>query len=69
MLFSDLKEINVPTLIIHGIHDKVVLFPLSKIQNQSIKNSKLVPFEFSGHASFYDEKDRFNKELVKFIEE
>ena len=69
VLFYDLTEINVPTLIIHGIHDQVVLFPLAKVQNRSIKNSRLVPFEFSGHASFYDEKDRFNKELVKFIEE
>lgn len=69
VLFYDLREINVPTLIIHGIHDKVVPFPLGQIQNQSITNSKLVPFEFSGHASFYDEQDRFNEELVKFIEE
>ena len=69
VLFCDLEEINVPTLIIHGIHDKVVPFPLGKVQNQSIRNSKLVPFEFSGHASFYDEKDRFNEELVQFIEE
>ena len=67
--FSDLAEINVPTLIIHGIHDKVVPFQLGKVQNQSIRNSKLLPFEFSGHASFYDQRDRFNEELVKFIEE
>ena len=69
VLFCDLEEINVPTLIIHGIHDKVVPFPLAKVQYESIRNSKLVPFEFSGHASFYDQKDRFNEELVKFIEE
>ena len=68
VLFCDLEKINVQTLIIHGIHDKVVPFPLAKVQNKSIRNSKLVPFEFSGHASFYDEKDRFNEELVQFIE-
>ncbi|AKN31190.1 alpha/beta hydrolase [Clostridium carboxidivorans P7] len=69
VLFSDLSAINVPTLIIHGIHDKVVPFSLAKIQNQNIKNSKLVPFEFSGHGSFYDEQDKFNEELMKFIGE
>jgi non-heme chloroperoxidase len=68
VLFSDLRTINVPTLIIHGIHDKVVPYELGEIQNQLIKNSKLVPFEFSGHASFYDQKDEFNDVLVKFIE-
>lgn len=69
VLFSDLKTINVPTLIIHGIHDKVVPFTLGEIQNKTIKNSKLIPFKYSGHATFYDERDKFNDELVKFIEE
>ncbi|MDF2505166.1 alpha/beta hydrolase [Clostridium sp.] len=68
-LFSDLAAINVPTLIIHGIHDKVVPFSLGEVQKQSIRNSKLVPFKYSGHASFYDQKDKFNEELMKFIEE
>lgn len=68
VLFSDLEKINVPTLIIHGIHDKVVPFELGKIQNQCIKNSKLLPFKYSGHGTFYDELEKFNNELVKFIE-
>jgi non-heme chloroperoxidase len=68
-LFSDLEKINVPTLIIHGIHDKVCLFSLAEAQKQGIKNSKLVPFEFSGHGSFYDQRDKFNLELTHFIEE
>lgn len=69
VLFYDLETINVPTLIIHGIHDKVVLFQLGEIQKQSIKNSRLIPFRYSGHATFYDERDKFNDELVKFVEE
>ena len=44
-------------------------FELGQIQNQKIKNSKLLPFKYSGHASFYDQKDKFNDELMKFIEE
>ena len=67
-LFYDLNEINVPTLILHGIHDKVCLFPLAEAQRKGIRNSKLIPFEFSGHGLFYDERGRFNKELVDFIE-
>jgi non-heme chloroperoxidase len=68
-LFYDLGKISVPTLILHGIHDKVCLFPLAQAQKQGIRNSKLVPFELSGHALFYDQKDKFNKELALFIEE
>ncbi len=68
VLFSDLKSICVPTLIIHGIHDKVVPYQLGEIQNKMIPGSKLVPFEFSGHAAFYDQMDQFNEVLVNFIE-
>lgn len=67
-LFYDLGKITVPTLIIHGIHDRVVPFELGEVQNRSIRNSKLIPFQYSGHGSFYDERDRFNEELMNFIE-
>lgn len=68
-LFNDLDMINVPTLIIHGIHDKVVPFQLGEFQQRYIKGSKLMPFYYSGHGVFYDEKDLFNRELMNFIEE
>ena len=68
-LFSDLKTINVPTLILHGLNDQVCLYPLAIAQKNSIKNSKLVPFESCGHFLFYDQRDRFNKELLQFISE
>ena len=67
-LFNDLKSINVPTLILHGINDQVCLYPLAIAQKNSIRNSKLVPFEACGHFLFYDQRDRFNKELVQFME-
>ncbi|HAQ39948.1 MAG TPA: alpha/beta hydrolase [Clostridiales bacterium] len=67
-LFYDLGAISVPTLIIHGIHDKVVPFELGEVQNQAIKNSELLPFQYSGHGAFYDERDKFNEKLMNFIE-
>lgn len=68
-LFYDLDKINVPTLILHGVKDKVCKFELAMVQKQEIKNSKLVPFENSGHGLFWEERDKFNKELAGFIEE
>ena len=68
-LFYDLKTIKVPTLILHGVDDKVCLFPLAIAQRDSIANSKLVPFKECGHFLFYDQREKFNKELVKFLEE
>jgi len=67
VLFADMESIHVPTLIIHGIHDKIVPFHLAEVQHRMIRNSVLVPFEFSGHGSFYDQKDEFNDVLVKFV--
>lgn len=67
VLFADLESIHVPTLIIHGVHDKVVPFELGEIQHQRIRNSMLVPFRLSGHAAFYDQKDEFNRVLADFV--
>lgn len=68
-LFDDLTTIDVPTLILHGVNDQVCLFPLALAQKNAIRNAKLVPFEECGHFLFYDQKERFNKELVEFMEE
>ena len=68
-LFNDLKTIDVPTLILHGLDDQVCLFPLAAAQKNSIRNSRLVQFESCGHFLFYDQHDRFNKEFIKFLEE
>lgn len=68
-LFSDLGKINVPTIILHGIHDKVCLPHLALALKEGILNSKLVWFEYSGHGLFWEERDKFNMELAQFIEE
>ncbi|RRJ63476.1 alpha/beta hydrolase [Paenibacillus oralis] len=68
-LFADLGKIEVPTLILHGIHDKVCYPELAAAQHEGIKRSRLVWFQYSGHGLFYEERDKFNRELVKFIED
>ena len=66
-LFEDLPRIHIPTLILHGIHDQIVPYPLGQIQHEGIVGSEFVTFENSGHGLFYDEMDKFNDELVRFI--
>ncbi len=66
-LFFDLGTIAVPTLILHGIHDQVCHFQLAEAQKQGIKNSVLIPFENSGHGLFWEERNKVNQELVRFI--
>lgn len=66
-LFTDLSRISVPTLILHGVHDQVCKFQLALALKQGIKNAKLVPFENSGHGLFWDEHEKFNRELAAFL--
>ena len=66
-LHEDLPKIVAPTLIIHGIHDKVIPFAQAQELNQKIRNSQLVPFQYSGHGSFWEERDKFNRLLTQFI--
>lgn len=67
-LFKDLGKINVPTFILHGLNDQVCLYPLAVAQKNGIRNATLVPFESCGHFLFYDQRERFTKELIKFTE-
>lgn len=66
-LFKDLQTIRVPTLILHGLNDKVCLYPLALAQKESIPRAKLIPFESCGHFLFYDQQEKFNKELLDFL--
>lgn len=67
-LRDDLGKINVPTVIFHGMKDQVCPFVFAKLMNDGIKDSELVPFKYSGHGLFYDEMEKFNRELVRFLE-
>lgn len=64
---NDLGAIRVPTLIAHGIHDQVVPFANAEETHRLIKGSVLVPFQYSGHVPFLDERERFNQVLLQFI--
>ena len=65
-LREDLKEIKIPTLILHGRKDKICSFDLAEQMHAGIKDSQLVPFENSGHSLFLEETKKFNFELMKF---
>ncbi|ATP39514.1 alpha/beta hydrolase [Solibacillus sp. R5-41] len=66
-LYTDLQQIAAPTLIVHGIHDKVIPFTQAQELNQKIANSQLVPFQYSGHGLFWEEREKFNELLIQFI--
>lgn len=68
-LRNDLPKIQIPTLILHATKDSIVSFALAEQMKAGIKNSTLIPFEKSGHASFLEEREKTNDEVLKFIKE
>lgn len=65
-LRPDLKEIKIPTMILHGKKDKICGFALAEQLNAGIWNSELVSFEKSGHSLFLEETEKFNAALTGF---
>lgn len=65
-LRSDLKKIEIPTLIMHGKKDKICSFDLAEQTQKLIPTAQLVAFEKSGHSLFLEETRKFNAELIKF---
>jgi non-heme chloroperoxidase len=66
-LRKDLASIRVPTLVMHGIHDKLVPFQVGQVLARGIVGSRFVPFDRSGHALFWEERVKFNAEVAGFV--
>lgn len=65
---SDLKMINVPTLIIHGDDDKTVPIEASGDRTaRMLPNAKYLIYEDAPHGLFITEKDKLNRDLIEFI--
>lgn len=66
---AQLKNISVPTLIVHGEKDAVI--PMTAAQNMhvQIKNSKLVVIPNAGHFSNLENPEAFNQHLLGFLKE
>ena len=68
-LSDELRNIEIPTRIFHGVNDRIVPFALGQLQSRLIRDAKLVRFETGGHGFCYEERDRLNDELEKFVNE
>lgn len=66
-LRDDMAQVNAPTAIFHSAQDKICPFALAEAMAAGIKGAMLIRFENSGHGLFYEEKDKFNTELMNFV--
>lgn len=66
---DNLKEIEIPALVIVGEDDLLTPKNFAETMNKSLKNSMLEVIPEAGHLSNIENPDYFNKVLLKFFEE
>jgi non-heme chloroperoxidase len=62
-----LKEVTVPTLLLYGEQSKLFPGDLGAWMQEQIPGSRLVTFEESGHCPFWEEPEKFNREVADFV--
>jgi pimeloyl-ACP methyl ester carboxylesterase len=62
-----LTDIDVPTLLAYGSQSEIFPGPLGEWLTEQIPNAELVMFESSSHCPFWEEPERFNRELSAFV--
>ncbi|MDQ2909661.1 MAG: alpha/beta hydrolase [Actinomycetota bacterium] len=61
-----LAQIRVPVLVTHGAADEVVDMETGQHIASHVQGAKLSVYDGIGHASFWEDADRFNTELAEF---
>ena len=64
-----LSGLSVPALFSHGDADTSVLLAMAEHNTALISGSTLSIYQNVGHAPFYEDAERFNRELAKFSAE
>ncbi len=67
-LVDRLGEVQAPTLVAHGRHDRKQRFGGAALIADGIPDARLVVFEESAHLPYIEEAGRFNEVLVDFLE-
>jgi non-heme chloroperoxidase len=68
-LTEDLKKFDVPTLVLHGDDDQIVLIGASaRLSSRLIRNATLKVYEGGSHGMCTTQKDEVNADLLAFIQ-
>ena len=66
---ADLSSVTVPALLLHGRKDEICPFDFSTYLEEKLTDAELVPFEESGHGLVFEETEKVNSEILRFIGE
>jgi pimeloyl-ACP methyl ester carboxylesterase len=62
-----LPRITVPVLVTHGGMDRIILPAMGQYTAASIPGAQLALYGGVGHSPFYEDSERFNRELAAFV--
>ena len=62
-----LKALKVPVLVTHGVEDKAVLLAVGRYTAETVPGARASFYEGIGHAAFWEDPERFNRELRAFV--
>jgi pimeloyl-ACP methyl ester carboxylesterase len=66
-VLENLKQISQPTLIIWGVHDRVLPLAHAYYGQEKIQGSELRIFPGCGHIPFFEQPDEFNAAVLDFL--
>jgi pimeloyl-ACP methyl ester carboxylesterase len=62
-----LKTLQLPVLVTHGEKDRILDTRMARFTAATVPGARLSLYPDSGHAPFWEEPARFNRELVEFV--
>jgi pimeloyl-ACP methyl ester carboxylesterase len=62
-----MDEINLPTLIVVGLDDKMTPVKLANFLHDSIKGSQLATIEKAGHMTMIETPDELSRIIAEFV--
>ncbi len=62
-----LAKLTCPVLVSHGSEDPLMLPAMAQFTASQVKGARLSLYDGIGHAPFYEDAPRFNRELAEFV--
>jgi non-heme chloroperoxidase len=62
-----LPKLDVPVLVTHGEKDALVLAAMAEFTAAQVRGAQLSLYPGIGHAPFWEDAPRFNRELAEFV--
>jgi pimeloyl-ACP methyl ester carboxylesterase len=63
-----IAKLTCPVLVTHGAKDQIILPGMGEFTKATVKGAKLSMYDGVGHAPFWEDAARFNKELAELVE-